>query len=115
MPGRDATRHANRGMNKHIRLFADTYQQLTHNMGFPRELSRIGDMLPLTTTIGKLRVLGFDSFGSGTQYFQQFSARVAASFFNDLYPHTFARYATRYKQYTSFIATYGIPAVSKIS
>jgi hypothetical protein len=44
-------------MDKRVRLLPNTYQELTNDMGLPRQLSGVGDVLPLATTISKKRIL----------------------------------------------------------
>ena len=51
MPGRYAIGHANGGMDNGIRLFANTHEELAHDMRFPGQLRGISDVLPLAAAV----------------------------------------------------------------
>src|SRR5690348_1617 len=91
MPGREVGRHANGGMHQGIRLLTDTHKELAHNVSFPCQLCGIGNMLPLTTTVGEQGIGRINSFGCRPEYLQQVCSSMAAPFFDDIDLHTLTR------------------------
>src|SRR5436305_6910035 len=83
-------------------------------MRLPSQLSRIGDVLPLTTAIREQGVSWFHPLRGRTKDLNQVCARMSSAFLNDLHSHSFARNPSWNEQHTSLITTYGIASVGKV-
>src|SRR5579884_1637648 len=114
MPGGDIGWHSDGWMYQRIGLFANAYEQLTNNMSLPGELCRVGDVLPLTATIGEQRVCRLNPLWRGSQNLDQICPHMSSALLYNLNTHPLARNPSRYKQDTSLIAAYGIASVGKI-
>src|SRR2546423_15675728 len=102
-------------MNQGIRLLANAHEQLANNMSLPGELRWIGNVLPLTATIGEQRKGWLNPLWCRAQNLHQISPGMSSAFLNNLNTDPLARNPSRNKQDTTLIATYGITSVGKIS
>src|SRR6185312_15512524 len=100
-------------VDNRVRLFPNTYQKLTNNMGFPRQLSGVCYVLPLAATICQQRIERLNSLWRRAQDLQQSRARVSPSLLYNLDAYPFARNASRHKQDTTLVSAYGIPSIGK--
>jgi hypothetical protein len=101
-------------MDNRVRLLPNTYQKLTDNMGFPRQLGGICNVLPLATAICEQWIERLNAFWRWPHNFQQSRARVSPSLFYNLNAYPFARNASWHKQDTTLVSAYGIPSIGKI-
>src|SRR2546422_781493 len=97
-----------------IRLLTNANKELAYNMCLPGQLSWVGNMLPLATTVGQQRISRFNTLWGGAQDFQQGSTCMPPALLNNLYTHSFSRNTSWDKEDTSFIAAYGIATIGKV-